>query len=344
MTQFLPPCESLAIFSFVCLHALIWCFTVNSRFSAFRSAFGRIVTLLSFLAICEVTLYRNVPWPVCVGPICRSILSGIHVLSLTGVSACRVVICENGFPPFRLFQYPDMIVIPVLPAYPGWVWPCSSSLRVRVGVPCDTWRWSVPILPWFVCAAKKNVRLESIVFFVILAVIVFLQQCSNLASFHGPTALRSNWPCLGSVSPLSIAWLCSRIIARCLSSNDLHCDVILSQSRQFSQRWFVVYPCFWISCSILRSLSSNEIHIISSPSNQVPATLCLLNGCSRFSNLLCLFRQILLTMCYFCLQLTLSPSVMTLFTAPHSSYILFQRPSSDHLVCYVSWYCSWQLW
>jgi hypothetical protein len=90
---------SLAIFSFVSLHALIWRFSVNSRFSLFRSAFGCVVTLLSYLAVYEVTFYRNVPWPVCVGPICRSILSGIPVLSLTGFSACRVVICENGFPP-----------------------------------------------------------------------------------------------------------------------------------------------------------------------------------------------------------------------------------------------------
>ena len=132
--------------------------------------------------------------------------------------------------------------------------------------------------------------------------------------------------------------------ARCLSSNDLHCDVILSQSRQFSQRWFVVYPCFWISYSILRSLRPMRFILSHLRPIRFLQTLCLLNGCSRFSNLLCLFRQILLTMCYFCLQLTLSLSVMTLFTSPHPSYILFQRPSSDHLVCYISWYYSWQLW
>ena len=54
-------CASLAIFSFVSLHALIWRFSVNSRFSLFRSAFGRVVTLLSYLAVCEVTFYPNVP-------------------------------------------------------------------------------------------------------------------------------------------------------------------------------------------------------------------------------------------------------------------------------------------
>ena len=231
-------CASLAIFSFVSLHALIWRFSVNSRFSLFRSAFGCIVTLLSYLAVYEVTFYRNVPWPVCVGPICRSILSGIPVLSLTGFSACRVVICENGFPPFRLFQYPDMIVIPVPPAYPGWVWPCSSSLRVRVGVPCDTWRWSVPILPWFVCAAKKK-RLFGVHCFPCQVVCdCFLQQCSKLASFCGLNVLRSKLAVFWDPCHPWTLFGCTPVFEHCFSCNDLHYDVISSQSQQLSQRKF----------------------------------------------------------------------------------------------------------
>ena len=99
--------------------------------------------------------------------------------------------------PVSLIPNPDMNVIPVPPALPRWVWPCSSSLRVLVGVPCDTWRWSVPILPWFVCAAKKNVRLESIVFLVILSVIVFFNNVPNWPLSVVRLSCARNWPFFG---------------------------------------------------------------------------------------------------------------------------------------------------
>ena len=182
-----------------------------------------------------MTFYPNVPWPVCVGPICRSIISGIPVLSLTGFPAWRVIICGNGFPPFRLFQYPDMNVIPVPPAHPRWVWPCSSSLRVLVGVPCDTWRWSVPILPWFVCAAKKTF-VWSPLFSLSYCLWLFSSTMFQIGLFSWSDCLALELAVFRDPCHPWALHGCTPVFVRCFSCNDLHYDVILSQSLQLSQR------------------------------------------------------------------------------------------------------------
>ena len=140
---YLPSLAIIGHIQLVGLCALIRRSSVSCRFSYVPVGLWLCCHPASLLGVNEVTLHPNVPWPACVGPI-----SGIPVLSFTGFSAWRVIICGNGFPPFRLFQYPGMNIIPVPLAYSGWVWPYCSPLE------CEQvwhWCWSVPILSCCLC-------------------------------------------------------------------------------------------------------------------------------------------------------------------------------------------------